>query len=260
MTGYTYADFSDGAHTAFVRDTWRAIVVPHAALWIGVLVVFELVVGLLVLRGGRGARAGLVAAIAMHLALPLFGWITTAWALVMLIAFGLLLRAELSDTAADADPEPPGAIRADGRDHRERVRADVSRLPRGVHSVVQGPERDARGEPTMQVQAAQLTDVVDRLRRVEGQISGIVKMIEQGRECKDVVTQLAAASRALDKAGFKIICDRPAPLVTRERRGRALRQRRRVRTPVPVLGLIAPGSSRAARPLDDHHDDHPYER
>ncbi|WP_328303807.1 metal-sensitive transcriptional regulator [Actinomycetospora sp. NBC_00405] len=57
----------------------------------------------------------------------------------------------------------------------------------------------------MQVQAAQLTDVVDRLRRVEGQISGIVKMIEQGRECKDVVTQLAAASRALDKAGFKII-------------------------------------------------------
>ena len=30
-------------------------------------------------------------------------------------------------------------------------------------------------------------------------------MIEQGRECKDVVTQLAAVSRALDKAGFKIV-------------------------------------------------------
>lgn len=57
----------------------------------------------------------------------------------------------------------------------------------------------------MQVQAAQLTDVVSRLRRVEGQINGIVRMIEEGRECKDVVTQLAAASRALDKAGFKII-------------------------------------------------------
>ncbi|MCD2191143.1 metal-sensitive transcriptional regulator [Actinomycetospora soli] len=57
----------------------------------------------------------------------------------------------------------------------------------------------------MQVQAAQLTDVVARLRRVEGQISGIIRMIEDGRECKDVVTQLAAASRALDKAGFKII-------------------------------------------------------
>jgi hypothetical protein len=108
VTGYTYADFADGAHTAFVRDTWRAIVVPHAALWIGMLIVFELVVGLLVLRGGRGARAGLVAAIAMHLALPVFGWITTAWALIMLIAFGLLLRAELSEPAdGDAAAEHP---------------------------------------------------------------------------------------------------------------------------------------------------------
>ena len=57
----------------------------------------------------------------------------------------------------------------------------------------------------MQVQVTELTDVVARLRRVEGQIAGIVRMIEEGRECKDVVTQLAAAARALDKAGFKII-------------------------------------------------------
>jgi len=57
----------------------------------------------------------------------------------------------------------------------------------------------------MQIKAAELTDVVSRLRRVEGQIAGIIRMIEDGRECKDVVTQLAAAARALDKAGFKII-------------------------------------------------------
>jgi DNA-binding FrmR family transcriptional regulator len=57
----------------------------------------------------------------------------------------------------------------------------------------------------VQVQPTELADVVNRLRRVEGQISGIIRMIEDGRECKDVVTQLAAASRALDKAGFKII-------------------------------------------------------
>ncbi len=57
----------------------------------------------------------------------------------------------------------------------------------------------------MQVPTAELTDVVNRLRRVEGQINGIIRMIETGRECKDVVTQLAAAARALDKAGFKII-------------------------------------------------------
>ncbi len=57
----------------------------------------------------------------------------------------------------------------------------------------------------MQVRTSELTDVVSRLRRVEGQIAGVVRMIEEGRECKDVVTQLGAAARALDKAGFKII-------------------------------------------------------
>lgn len=57
----------------------------------------------------------------------------------------------------------------------------------------------------MQVQPHELTDVVRRLRRIEGQLAGIVRMIEEGRECKDVVMQLAAASKALDKAGFKII-------------------------------------------------------
>lgn len=57
----------------------------------------------------------------------------------------------------------------------------------------------------MDVDAAKLTDVVARLKRVQGQLGGIVRMIEDGRDCSDVVTQLAAASRALDRAGFKII-------------------------------------------------------
>ena len=50
-----------------------------------------------------------------------------------------------------------------------------------------------------------LREAVTRLRRVQGQIGGIVAMIEAGRDCNDVVTQLAAASRALDRAGFKIV-------------------------------------------------------
>jgi DNA-binding FrmR family transcriptional regulator len=48
-------------------------------------------------------------------------------------------------------------------------------------------------------------DVIKRLRRAEGQIRGVIAMLEDGRDCADVVTQLAAVSRALDKAGFKII-------------------------------------------------------
>ena len=47
--------------------------------------------------------------------------------------------------------------------------------------------------------------VLKRLRRAHGQLAGVILMIEQARDCKEVVTQLAAVSRALDKAGFKIV-------------------------------------------------------
>ncbi len=52
---------------------------------------------------------------------------------------------------------------------------------------------------------AAVTDVLNRLRRAQGPLNGVISMIEQGRECKDVVTQLAAVSKALDRAGFKIV-------------------------------------------------------
>jgi len=47
--------------------------------------------------------------------------------------------------------------------------------------------------------------VLNRLRRAQGQLAGVIAMIEQGRDCKEVVTQLAAVSRAVDRAGFKIV-------------------------------------------------------
>ncbi|MCG7606141.1 MULTISPECIES: metal-sensitive transcriptional regulator [Mycobacterium] len=50
-----------------------------------------------------------------------------------------------------------------------------------------------------------ISAILNRLRRAQGQLSGVITMIEQGRDCKDVVTQLAAVSRALDRAGFKIV-------------------------------------------------------
>ncbi|MCP2329348.1 DNA-binding FrmR family transcriptional regulator [Hamadaea flava] len=57
----------------------------------------------------------------------------------------------------------------------------------------------------MQIEADAVGDVVRRLRRAEGQIRGVIAMLEDGRDCADVVTQLAAVSRALDRAGFKIV-------------------------------------------------------
>ncbi len=57
----------------------------------------------------------------------------------------------------------------------------------------------------MQLGAAATQSAINRLRRAEGQIGGVIRMLEQGRDCKDVVTQLAAVSRALDRAGFSVV-------------------------------------------------------
>ena len=57
----------------------------------------------------------------------------------------------------------------------------------------------------MQVDNEAIGAVLNRLRRAQGQLAGVIAMIESGRDCKDVVTQLAAVSRALDRAGFKIV-------------------------------------------------------
>ena len=63
---------------------------------------------------------------------------------------------------------------------------------------------------------ASMTLVLNRLRRAQGQLAGVISMIEQGRDCKDVVTQLAAVSRALDRAGFKIVATGMRQCVTGE--------------------------------------------
>ncbi|HWD05118.1 MAG TPA: metal-sensitive transcriptional regulator [Amycolatopsis sp.] len=43
------------------------------------------------------------------------------------------------------------------------------------------------------------------MRRAQGQVGGVIDMIDSGRDCKDVIIQLAAVSRALDRAGFRLI-------------------------------------------------------
>ncbi len=73
----------------------------------------------------------------------------------------------------------------------------------------------------MPLDEAAVTDVLKRLRRAEGQIRGVIGMLENGRDCADVVTQLAAVSRALDRAGFKLIASGLQQCVT-EREGGAV--------------------------------------
>ncbi len=49
------------------------------------------------------------------------------------------------------------------------------------------------------------TQVVNRIKRAQGQLSGVLRMLEEGRELPEVVNQLKAVSRALDRAGFAMI-------------------------------------------------------
>ena len=48
-------------------------------------------------------------------------------------------------------------------------------------------------------------EALDRLRRVQGQVGGVAKMIEEGRDCTDVVQQLAAARAALGRVGLRLM-------------------------------------------------------
>ena len=57
----------------------------------------------------------------------------------------------------------------------------------------------------MELDPTEMTSVINRIKRARGQLDGVLRMLEEGRDCEDVVTQLAAVSRALDRAGVAIV-------------------------------------------------------
>ena len=57
----------------------------------------------------------------------------------------------------------------------------------------------------MELSEATLADLDRRLRKVEGQVRGVQQMLASGRDCREVVTQISAASKALDQAGFMLV-------------------------------------------------------
>ncbi len=56
--------------------------------------------------------------------------------------------------------------------------------------------------------------ILNRLRRANGQLTSIIAAVEGGADCRDVVIQLAAASKALDRAGYVIIASAMRKCVT----------------------------------------------
>ena len=53
--------------------------------------------------------------------------------------------------------------------------------------------------------ADDMAPVINRLKRAQGQLGGVIRLIEAGRDCQDIVNQLAAVTKALDRAGYAIV-------------------------------------------------------
>jgi DNA-binding FrmR family transcriptional regulator len=68
----------------------------------------------------------------------------------------------------------------------------------------------------MELPADEMAPVINRIKRARGQLDGIVRMLEEGRPCEDVVTQIAAVSKALDRAGFAVIASGLRQCLTEE--------------------------------------------
>lgn len=76
---------------------------------------------------------------------------------------------------------------------------DSASAPHSIHSP------SIQWKPDMELDPAEMTPIINRIKRAQGQLAGVSKMLEEGRDCEDVVTQLAAVSKALDRAGFAIV-------------------------------------------------------
>jgi DNA-binding FrmR family transcriptional regulator len=87
-------------------------------------------------------------------------------------------------------------------------------------------QRQARGRPPetedpMELPETAIDELTRRLARVEGQVRGITAMLRSGRECRDIVTQIAAARRALESVGFKLLASGLAQCLDDPDRARA---------------------------------------
>ena len=57
----------------------------------------------------------------------------------------------------------------------------------------------------MRLDSSEMIPVINRIKRAQGQLGAVLRLLEEGRDCEDVITQLAAVSKALDRAGFAIV-------------------------------------------------------
>jgi CsoR family transcriptional regulator, copper-sensing transcriptional repressor len=87
---------------------------------------------------------------------------------------------------------------------------------------------------------ARHTGQLDRLRRIEGQVGGLVRMVEQERYCVDILTQIRAARAALRRVEEAVLRDHVEHCVGQAiRSGDAAEQKKKVDELLEVLGRFA---------------------
>ena len=118
-----YRTFADESFWPFVTDTWRSVVMAHPVAWILALAAGEVVLGLLLLRGGPAARVGWAGVIAFHVLLMSFGFGFWLWCVPALLLLVPVARADwpalAGETTATSAPTvretpPPPAAAAPG--------------------------------------------------------------------------------------------------------------------------------------------------
>lgn len=104
-----------------------------------------------------------------------------------------MLKPDAANSKATSEPTAPADTAPTDTTPADTAPADAAATPR------------AEMQMSAAERAAAQRAVVNRLRRAQGQLAGVIRMLEEERECPDVITQLAAVAKALDRAGFTLI-------------------------------------------------------
>jgi DNA-binding FrmR family transcriptional regulator len=67
------------------------------------------------------------------------------------------------------------------------------------------PTKTAKADAVSNYRSEHQRDVINRLKRIEGQVRGLIDMVDQGRPCEDVAQQMSAARKAMDKAFYRMM-------------------------------------------------------
>ncbi|QSR33397.1 hypothetical protein CFI00_0185 [Nocardioides sp. S5] len=100
----SYRTFADESFSSSVTDAWRQVVMTHPLAWILLLAAGEVVLGLLLLRGGPAARAGWVGVLVFHVLLMSFGFGFWLWSIPVLAVLAPAARADMVALVATAAP------------------------------------------------------------------------------------------------------------------------------------------------------------